>query len=163
MNSHTQTIYLATDHAGFEHKNEVKSWLTSEGYMVIDYGANTLDPDDDFPDYIFKAASAVSVAPQNKAIIFGGSGQGEAMIANRLRNVRATVYYGGDLEIIRLSRTHNDANILSIGARYVDVNLAKAVIWEWLHISETINARHVRRIKKIESLTKKEEFNNEAH
>lgn len=150
------TIYLATDHAGFALKEVIKNWLLEVGeYNVVDCGAKLLEPEDDFPDFIKLAAQAVSTRPEHtKAFIFGGSGQGEAMVANRFSNVRATVYYGGSKEIIKLSREHNDANILSFGARFVSDEEAIEVAKEWLSTNPTLEERHTRRIKKIEALTR---------
>lgn len=150
------TIYLATDHAGFALKEVIKNWLLVVGqYEVIDCGAKLLEAEDDFPDFIKLAAQAVSNKPEHtKAFIFGGSGQGEAMVANRFSNVRATVYYGGNTEIIKLSREHNDANILSFGARFVTDEEAIGVAKIWLETNPTLEERHVRRIKKIEALTR---------
>ncbi len=154
MNTHP-TIHIATDHAGFERKNEVKEWLEKEGYAVIDHGALHLDALDDFPDFISLAAQAVSKEPStSRGIIFGGSGQGEAMVANRYPHVRATVYYGGDREIIRLSRQHNDANVLSIGARFVDTQAAMQVVELWLTEAPLTDEKYERRNKKIERITK---------
>lgn len=150
-----RTLYLAADHAGFAHKQAIMEWLISESCVVIDVGAFTFDPLDDFPDAIVVAAAAVSAAPQTRAaIIFGGSGQGEAMVANRFAGVRATVYYGGPDEIMTLSREHNDANILSIGARFVSIDDSKKVIWEWLHAPTSSDDKYHRRNRKIEALTK---------
>ncbi len=156
MNDSTScTIHLATDHAGFELKNSVKLWLLLEGYEVVDHGATTLAPEDDYPDYISLAAKAVSTQPATtKAVIFGGSGQGEAMLANRFQNVRATVYYGGNKDIVRLSREHNDANILSIGSRFVSQKEAKEVILEWLTTPASPETKYQRRIKKAEQVSK---------
>jgi ribose 5-phosphate isomerase B len=149
-------IHLATDHAGFDYKQTVSAWLTSEGYQVIDHGAAVLDSEDDFPDYIAEAAAAVSKTPVTaRAIIFGGSGQGEGIAANRYPQVRAAVYYGGDVTIPALSRKHNDTNILSIGARFVDINTVKLVIWDWLHTPPLIEKKYARRNQKIEAITKK--------
>lgn len=148
-------IHLACDHAGFELKESVKHWLLAEGFTLVDQGATHLDGGDDFPDFIEKAAKAVSQKPgSSRAIIFGGSGQGEAMVANRFPFVRATVYYGGDETIITLSRQHNDANVLSIGARFVDEATAKRVIWTWLHEDFLTDEKYERRNRKIEQLTK---------
>lgn len=139
------TLHIATDHAGFAHKNAVLKWLQDEGYHVVDHGAVEYNAADDFPEFIARAAAAVEVDPAtSKAIIFGGSGQGEAMCANRFRHVRATVYYGGDEEIIRLSRLHNDANVLAIGARFVSLNETKRVVWLWLH-TDALPAPHYQR------------------
>ncbi len=148
------TIHLATDHAGFEHKEKVAAWLRAEGYEIMDHGAQTLNEEDDFPDFIAKAAEALSInGNQHKAIIFGGSGQGEAMMANRFPNVRAAIFYGGDESIPVLSRQHNDANVLSIGARFVSVDLCKKVIWDWLHTDAFIDEKYQRRNQKIEIIS----------
>jgi len=146
-------IYLATDHAGLELKNTVRDWLIEEGYVVEDCGAHVYDDKDDYPDYIHLAARAVAADPiSRKAIIFGGSGQGEAMQANRYQKVRAAVYYGGPDEIITLSRQHNDANVLSIGARFVTINKAKEAIWTWLHSESLTDDKYQRRNIKLDRL-----------
>ncbi len=149
------TIYLATDHAGFALKEVVKAWLADSQYEVVDCGAKNLEADDDFPDYIKLAAAAVSAHPNEvKAIIFGGSGQGEAMVANRFSGVRATVYYGAKPEIISLSREHNDANVLSLGARFLTNEEAIEAVRKWLLTEVDLDQRHLRRIKKIENITR---------
>ena len=140
------TIYLAADHAGFELKEKVKAVLIEKCYQVIDCGATTLTPGDDYPPYMTKAAGAVSKDAGSRAIIFGGSGEGEAMVANRQSGVRAAEYYGGNLEIVRLSRAHNDANVLSIGARFVGETEALAAIQLWLETAFSGDERHERRI-----------------
>jgi ribose 5-phosphate isomerase B len=147
-------IHLATDHAGFEHKKSVALWLRTEGFEVMDHGAHEYDALDDFPDYIAKAAVAVNKNPGgSKAIIFGGSGQGEAMMANSYSYVRAAVYYGGEETIPVLSRHHNNSNVLSIGARFVDIDTAKKVIWEWLQAKPLEDEKYKRRNKKIADIT----------
>ncbi len=148
-------LHIATDHAGLSLKQEVVLWLKELGYQVIDHGAHVYDDEDDFPDFISKAARAVSQNPAHaKAVIFGGSGQGEAMVANRFPHVRATVYYGGTLDIITLSREHNDANVLSIGARFVSVEETKQAIKLWLEVSFDGQTKRERRNQKIESVTR---------
>lgn len=147
-------IFLATDHAGFALKNKVKVYLESSGHEVIDCGAHTHEPLDDYPDYIAVAAKHVSTAPhETRAIIFGGSGQGEAMLANRFSNVRAAVFYGGPKEIITLSREHNDSNILSLGARFVDETEVFDVIDMWLNTDMNPDEKYVRRVKKAEKIS----------
>ncbi len=154
MSPKKPTIHLATDHAGLAHKEAVKSWLSEESYEVVDHGSHEFDPLDDFTDAILPAAKAVSADPKNcKAIIFGGSGQGEAMIANRFPQVRAAVFYGGDQQIITMSRQHNNANILSLGARFVDIDIAKRVVWDWLHTTFDGQEKYERRNREIDSLT----------
>ena len=148
-------IHIATDHAGFKHKQAVVDWLISEGYEVVDHGADEFDPLDDFPDFISRAAAVVSQNPRGtRGIIFGGSGQGEAMVANRYPHVRAAVFYGGEESIPTLARQHNDSNVLSIGARFVDIDVTKRVIWEWLHTESFGEDKYHRRNQKIEEITK---------
>ena len=147
-------VHLATDHAGYTHKNAVAGWLRSEGYTVVDHGADIHDPEDDYPDFIARAAMAISRNPDERAIIFGGSGQGEAMLANRFPAVRATVLYSDNPEIVALSREHNDANVLSIGARFLSVDETKKHIWNWLHETSSVDERHVRRVNKVAAITK---------
>ena len=151
-----RTIYLATDHAGFSLKEVIKNWLLKGGeYNVVDCGAKLLEEGDDFPDYIKLAAKAVSNEPKTaRAIIIGGSGQGEAMLANRFSNVRATAYYGHSLDIIRLSREHNDANILSLGARFLSNEEALEAVELWLKTEVELDERHIRRTKKMEIITR---------
>ncbi|MCC6290871.1 RpiB/LacA/LacB family sugar-phosphate isomerase [Candidatus Nomurabacteria bacterium] len=145
-------IFLAADHAGLSLKDEVKRWLKSSGYTVQDEGAFEADPDDDYPDFIRVVAQGVAANPEeDRGLIFGGSGQGEAMMANRFRNVRAAVYYGGTEKIIILSREHNNANILSFGARFVTDDQAKEMIKLWLETPFTGEERHLRRIMKIDN------------
>ena len=144
-----KTIVLATDHAGFELKEHVKKFLTEKGYDIKDFGALEYDGLDDYPDFILPAAKYIS---EHKliGIIFGGSGQGEAMAANRIRGIRAAVFYNGPDEIIELSRLHNNANILSIGARFVSNQEVEKVIELWLS-TDFEEGRHEKRINKLDS------------
>lgn len=145
-------IYLATDHAGFELKEKIKKVLESLGFEVKDFGAYTLDPEDDYPDFISKAAEAVSKDPQSKAIILGGSGQGEAMVANKFPNVRAAVYYGNLEQMPVLTRQHNDSNVLSLGARFLKEDEAIAAVKLFLQTPFSNEERHIRRIEKIKKI-----------
>lgn len=143
-------IYFATDHAGFELKEKLFPFVHELGYDVVDMGAFELDPTDDYPDYVRRAAGAVNENPEDKAIILGGSGQGEDMVADKFPNVRSAVFYGGDLEIVRLSREHNDANVLSLGARFLSEEEAKEAVQLWLATEFSGEERHQRRIDKID-------------
>ncbi len=146
-------IYFATDHAGFELKNVLVEYVKSLGFEVEDFGAKSFDKEDDYPNFIKLAGQAVSADPVNsKAIVLGGSGQGEAIVSNRFHGVRAVVYYGGNLETIKLSREHNDANILSLGARFLNVDEAREAVKLWLDTPFTSDERHLRRIQKIEQI-----------
>ena len=157
-------IYFATDHSGFYLKNQLKEFVTNElGFEVVDCGAKELNPEDDYPDFVKEAAAAVSQDPENtRAIILGASGQGEAMAANRFNSVRAAVFYGypskpqtdadgRSLDMIESVRQHNNANILSLGARFVDLEEAKAAIRHWLEVEFTSEDRHQRRIAKLDN------------
>ena len=142
-------IHLATDHAGLELKEKVKLYLSDLNYEVIDHGAYEYDALDDYPDFIFPCANAVSNDSESKGIILGGSGQGEAMAANRVKGVRAAVFYNGPDEIIKLSRQHNNANILSLGARFMSEEEMYNIIDIWLS-TDFESGRHQRRIEKLD-------------
>ncbi len=150
-------IFLGCDHAGFELKEQVKNWLKGLGYEVYDEGAFSYNETDDYPDFISIVARQVASNPEDhRGLVFGGSGQGEAITANRYPGVRATVYYGGPEEIVLLSRTHNNSNLLSIGARFVEHQPIKNLIKLWLETEFPPEPRHLRRIKKIDQLVKDE-------
>ena len=142
-------IYLATDHAGFKLKESLKSYLLSEGYDVEDGGAFEYDALDDYPDFIMPTAEKVAKESDSRGIIIGGSGQGEAMAANRIKGVRAAVYYDGPVDIIKLSRLHNNANILSLGARFLSFEKMIEVINIWLE-EKFEGGRHENRIYKLD-------------
>lgn len=157
-------IYVATDHAGFALKEEVKQYLEDvshgeikESLEVYDCGALTLEEGDGYPQYMAQAAKNIqhdAMHEPSMAIIFGGSGQGEAIVANRFRHVRAIVYAGGNLELVKLGREHNDANVLSIGARFVSFTEAKQAIALFLNTPFSHAERHADRIIEIDELTK---------
>jgi ribose 5-phosphate isomerase B len=146
-------ILLASDHAGFELKNKIVTYLKDEGFDIEDMGAAALTPDDDYPEIMVPVAMRVLTDPENtKAVIFGKSGQGEAMVANRFPGIRATVYYGNNPEIIKLSREHNDANILSIGAGFVGEDEAKEAVKLWISTPFSNDERHTRRIAQMDNI-----------
>lgn len=152
-------IIFAADHAGYELKSELVVFVRDElGLEVEDVGADILDPDDDYPIFVSQAARQVSNDPENtKAIILGGSGQGEAMLANRYPHVRAAVFYGGPHDIIRLSREHNDANVLSLGARFIESEGTKKMVRLWLETAASSEIRHKRRIHMMEDMGRRAE------
>lgn len=149
-------IYIGSDHAGYELKEKLKIFLKELEYEVTDKGAFSLDKDDDYPDFIIPVAMAVASDIDSLGIVLGGSGQGEAISANKIDGIRAIEYYGGDLEIIKLGREHNDANILSIGARFVTEEEAKEAVNLFINTNFSEEKRHIRRINEI----KKQEINN---
>ena len=142
-------IHIATDHAGLDLKNTIKEFLVDKGHDVTDHGAYEYDALDDYPDFIFPCARAVAGDLNSRGIILGGSGQGEAMAANRIKGCRAAVFYNGPKEIIKLSREHNDANILSIGARFMLENEIYDIIELWLE-EPFAGGRHQKRIDKLD-------------
>jgi ribose 5-phosphate isomerase B len=159
-------IYLGTDHAGYELKEKIKSFLLEKGFEIEDCGTFEFDKNDDFPDFISKVAQKVSSDPENsKGIIFGGSGQAEAMLANKYKNVRCALFYGPVIpaleidaqgtksedpyEIVKLTRSHNNANILSFGSRFLKPEETIRAIEIWLKTPFSNAERHLRRIEKI--------------
>ena len=142
-------ILLASDHAGFELKQFLGTHLKGLGHEVEDCGALEMDPLDDYPDFIIPAAEKVAKNPNSRGIIMGGSGQGEAIAANRIKGVRAVVYYDGPIDIVKLSRTHNNANILSFGARFITHEKAAEIVDLWLK-EPFEGGRHKKRIDKLD-------------
>jgi len=145
-------IYIGSDHAGFEMKRELTLFLSSKGYMVVDCGPKEYNHDDDYPDYISVVANYISRDKNAMGIVIGYSGQGEAIVANRFPNVRCAVFYGGSKHALTLSREHNDANILSLGANFLHTGEAKIAVDLWINTKFSGEERHVRRIGKIDTL-----------
>jgi ribose 5-phosphate isomerase B len=159
-------IFIGSDHAGFEFKEKLVSYLKEEGHEVEDKGAFTYDKDDDYPDYIFPTAQGVAENEGSRGIVIGGSGFGEAIAANRVKGARALVFYGPMLpkgavdvsgreshdpyELIKLSRMHNNANIISFGMRFITEDEAKQAIKVFLETEFPGDERHLRRIKKLD-------------
>ncbi len=144
-------IFIAADHAGFELKKKLIPYLQEKGFEVIDKGPFEYVETDDYPDFASLVAQAVLGNPrEHRGIMVCGSGQGEGMVANRFKGVRATVYYGGNVEIVKTSRDHNDSNILTIGARFATEKEALHAVDVWLQTPFSNAERHVRRIKKID-------------
>ena len=139
-------IALASDHAGFEQKESIKRWLLERGHEVQDFGTSSNEPVD-YPDFIRPAAESVARGQCERGIIFGGSGNGEAIVANKVRGIRCALCWNE--EPARLSRQHNDANMLSLGQRLVPLELALRIVEVWL-MTGFEGGRHTRRIQKIE-------------
>lgn len=147
-------IYIATDHAAFELKEYVKNHLTEGGYEVEDCGAYELDPNDDYPDWIKVAAQKTALSPGSYGVVFGKSGAGEAIVANKIKGARAVLAVNE--ENVRLSREHNNANILSIGSILVPNEQALSLIRLFIHTPFSNEERHVRRIDKISRIENNE-------
>lgn len=158
-------IYFATDHAGLELKNALVDYAKELGHEVVDVGAFKFDADDDYPAIIAGAARKLSddalAGRDSRAIIVGASGQGEAMMANRFKGVRCALYYGPSgeqkdmsgkkLDMISSTREHNNANALSLGARFLSEDEAKQAVERWLKTDFSGEERHIRRISMIDA------------
>jgi ribose 5-phosphate isomerase B len=139
-------ISLGTDHAGYEYKEAIKKMLTEAGHTVRDFGTFSTEPVD-YPDFIRPAALAVTRGEFDRGIVLGGSGNGEAMTANRIIGVRCALCW--NLETAELARKHNDSNVLSIGARMISEELALQIVRRWLEVPFE-GGRHVQRLWKMD-------------
>lgn len=148
------TVYIASDHAGFEMKNKLVSFVRGLGYEIVDMGPSSYNETDDYPDMIAPLAIKIShtagVGEMNIGIILGGSGQGEAIVANRFARVRAGVINSNNFELVRLLREHNDANVISLGARFLSQEEAETAVKMFLETKFSHDSRHERRIKEID-------------
>lgn len=157
-------VYVAGDHAGFALKGELLKYVEGLGHETVDLGAFSFDPSDDYPDVVIPLAQKIARDPEARGIICAGSGQGEAMCANRLKGVRAAVFYApkaasildqegsvseDEYDVLRLTRTHNDANVLSLGARFVSLPEAMKAVELFLTTPFSNDERHLRRIAKF--------------
>ena len=142
-------IYLASDHGGYEMKNIILEYLQEKGIFVTDFGPFAYEQLDDYPDFIIPAAIEVAKDKNNFGIFLGGSGQGEAWAANKVKGIRAALYYGGPTEIVVNSKTHNNANVLSLGAKHLSKEEAIKVVRLWLDTSFPNEERHARRLNKV--------------
>jgi ribose 5-phosphate isomerase B len=144
----TMRIALGTDHAGFHLKQKVKELLEQLGHEVHDFGTHS-EENCDYPDFVMPAARAVAAGSCDRAVVFGGSGNGEAMAANRFRGVRCALCW--NLDTARLGRQHNDANAISLGARLTDETAALEIVRVWLDTTFE-GGRHERRIEKLDTI-----------
>jgi len=157
-------VYIAADHAGFALKGELLKYVEGLGYETVDLGAFSFDPDDDYPDVVTPLAHKIAGDSEARGIICAGSGQGEAMCANRVKGVRAAVFYApraasildqegsaseDEYDLLRLTRTHNDANVLSLGARFLTLPEAMKAVELFLTTPFSNDERHQRRISKF--------------
>jgi len=159
-------IFLAADHAGFQLKEHLKQFLTSKNYEVEDCGAFSFNKDDDYPDFVAKAAEKVSENPDSVGILACGTGEGEIMVANRFKHVRCALFSGpvkatesvditgrtstDPFEIVKLTRDHNDANMLALSARFMDTQTAEKAVEVFLATPFSNQERHKRRVEKID-------------
>jgi ribose 5-phosphate isomerase B len=139
-------IAIASDHAGFDYKEAVKKFLLEKGYEVEDFGTYSKESCD-YPDFVFPAARAVAQGKCDRGIVFGGSGNGEAIAANKIKGVRCGLAW--DLRSARLCREHNDANVLSMGQRMIAVEEMLEITELWLN-TDYEGGRHQKRIDKLD-------------
>lgn len=140
-------VYLGSDHAGFELKTSLVQWLTQAGHEPVDCGPSSYVPDDDYPVYVMRAASATIGDPGSLGIVIGGSGNGEQMASNKIRGVRAALVWSE--ETARLARLHNNANVLSLGAREYSIDEAVGFAKVFVETAFSGEPRHVRRLTMI--------------
>ena len=145
-------IAVGSDHAGFALKEDLKAFLAEEGHEVLDYGTDSTQPVD-YPEFCVAVARAVAGARAERGIVLGGSGQGEQIVANKVHGVRAALC--NDLNTAELSRQHNDANVLGMGARIVPTELARQIVRVWL-ATEFEGGRHIKRLEQIAAIERGE-------
>lgn len=141
-------IAIASDHAGFRYKTQLVDWLREKGHEPRDFGAPS-DAPVDYPDFVFPAARAVAAGECDRGIVLGGSGNGEAMAANRIRGVRCALCWS--VESAQLARSHNDANMVSLGQRLLTWNEVVEIVEAWL-ATPFEGGRHARRIAKLDTV-----------
>jgi ribose 5-phosphate isomerase B len=141
-------ISLGSDHAGFEYKKAIEQFLIAAGHQTQDFGTYSTEPVD-YPDFIGPAAQAVARGECERGVVLGGSGNGEAMVANRLRGVRCALCW--NTESARLGRMHNDANVISLGQRMISQDLALEIVRIWLE-TPFEGGRHIRRLQKMDEI-----------
>ncbi|MGC5628769.1 ribose-5-phosphate isomerase [Georgenia sp. Z1344] len=143
-------VHIAADHAGFELKSALSAHLASAGHEVVDHGAETYDAEDDYPGFCFQAGEAVVADPGSLGVVIGGSGNGEQIAANKVRGVRAGLAWS--VETARLTRAHNDANVVGVGARMHTQEEAFEIVDAFLAEPFSGEARHQRRIDQVAEL-----------
>ncbi len=145
-------IHIGSDHAGLEFKNRIVEHLKKKGHDVVDHGPHTFDPLDDYPVFCIPAAEAVAKEPGSFGVVLGGSGNGEQMVANKVQGVRAALVWS--IEIAKLAREHNDANVISLGGRMHDEAFCLELVDTFLATPFSGDERHVRRIGLISKYEK---------
>lgn len=142
-------VHIAGDHAAFDMLGDLVAFLESQGHEVTNHGPHAYDALDDYPVFVLRAAEAVAADPQSLGVVLGGSGNGEQMAANKVRGLRAALCY--DEGLARLAREHNDARVISIGARMTDPATARAMVAAFLATPFSGEERHARRIAMLEA------------
>lgn len=142
-------IYIASDHGGFNLKEELKKYLQKVGHEVEDFDNKSYESEDDYPDFVFPLAEKVAAEPESLGVVLGRSGNGEAMAANKVKGIRAALCLNETMA--KKAREHNDANVLALGADYIDEKTAKEIVETFIKTPFSEEERHKRRIEKISS------------
>ncbi|HLL66619.1 MAG TPA: ribose-5-phosphate isomerase [Micromonosporaceae bacterium] len=140
-------VYLGSDHAGYDLKVHLAGQLAEQGYDVVDVGPPSFDPEDDYPAYCFHTGARTVADPGSLGVVIGGSGNGEQISANKVPGIRAALAWSS--ETARLAREHNDANVVSIGARMHTLDEATAIVGTFLSTAFSGDERHARRIAQV--------------
>jgi len=140
-------VHIGSDHAAYDTKNALALWLENEGHEVVDHGPRRFDALDDYPVYCLRTAEGVAADLGSLGIVLGGSGNGEQISANKVRGIRAALAY--DEQTASLAREHNDANVLSLGARMQDLEVLKQIVATFVGTAFSRDERHERRIGMI--------------
>ena len=149
-------VYLGSDHAGFELKAAIINWLGEAGHEAVDCGPASYDPEDDYPVCVLRAAQAVVENPGSLGIVIGGSGNGEQIAANKVTGIRAALAW--TTETAQLARQHNDANVLSLGARQYSLDDAVSFAKTFVETPFSNDPRHVRRLAQVSAYEKSNEL-----
>ena len=144
-------VFIGADHGGYQLKEQIKSWLDGWGYVYEDMGAMHLDPDDDYPDFILPVAVRVAKEKQALGIVIGRSGNGEAIAANKVAGIRAALCMNE--KMARKARDSNNANVLALGADYIEENVARKVVKTFLETPFSQKVRHKRRLRKLSKIS----------
>jgi ribose 5-phosphate isomerase B len=137
-------VHIGGDHAAYELKTHLIDWLSRAGYLVEDHGPHVYDPQDDYPPFVLRAAVAVASDPGSMGVVLGGSGNGEQIAANKVNGIRAALVWNEDTAV--LARQHNDANVISLGARQHDLGRATGLLQAFLDARFSGESRHQQRI-----------------
>lgn len=140
-------VHLGGDHAAYEIQRDLVAWLAEQGHEVIDHGPVDYDAEDDYPGFVLAAARGVAADPGSLGVVLGGSGNGEQIAANKVAGIRAALAW--EVELARLAREHNDAQVVSIGARFTSGEQAREIVLTFLETPFTGVERHARRLAQV--------------
>ena len=147
--NNNKTIYLGSDHAGYKLKEQIKDFLDELGYKYVDVGNLKLEPEDDYTDFAYEVAKNVAKT-NGRGILICDSGVGVCIVANKIKGIRAVVGY--NVRIAKMSRVHNNTNILCLGQDYINLDKSKKIVQTWIETDFSAGKRHQRRLEKISKI-----------